>query len=101
MGIVTTTPNVFVNITKCKTNLNLTIVYKATIKGPSVTPSNIEDRVFFATKTNIFQPSTFAYILGLSYSCAKMKHLVEVNVVEIYVLRENTKELCETLRKIL
>ena len=101
MGIVTTTPNVFVNIAKGKKNLNLTIVYKATIRGPSITPSIIEDRVLFATKTNSFQPSTFAYILRLSCSRTKMKHPVEVNVVEIYVLRENTKELCETLRKIL
>ena len=68
MAIVVTTQKVFVKITKGNQNLNSTILCKTTIRGPSNTPSNMEDRVTFATKTDNIQSSTFGYILHLPHA---------------------------------
>ena len=81
------------------------IVYKTTIIGSSNISSNIEGKMFFATKTSSFQPSTIAYILPLPLCLGdshapvqREKPPVEVNVKEKYVVGENTEELCKTLR---
>ena len=96
--MVVATQNAFVNITKGLKNLNSTIVYKATIRGPSMSPSNIKyndfcNKNYQLPGANYCIYSAPVILLGrLSWSCAKLKPPVEVNVIEKYVLRENTKE---------